>query len=63
MAVSVRVYNDLREEISVLRGLIDQALDDGVGRDGEPLLQAYVDTLHKREQLLADLEEAEFEAL
>ncbi len=61
MAVPGRVYNDLREEIAVLRRLIDEALEDGLG-ENDARLQAYLETLHKREQLLEDLEQAELEA-
>ena len=61
MSVSVRVYNDLREEISVLQGLIEQARNDGLPARDERLLQVYVETLHRRQELLEDLEQAELE--
>ena len=61
MSVSERVCADLREEISVLQGLIDDAIDQGVSPDDELLLDVYVDTLRRRQELLEDLEHAERE--
>ena len=61
MDVSEKTRNDLREEISVLRGLIDDVLDRAEPID-EGLLRVYADTLHRREELLEDLEQAEDEA-
>jgi hypothetical protein len=61
MDVSEKTRNDLREEISVLRGLIDDVLDRAEPID-ERLLRVYADTLHRREELLEDLEQAEDEA-
>jgi hypothetical protein len=61
MSVSERVCADLRDEISVLQRLIDDAIDRGGTPEDELLLDAYVDTLHKRQELLEDLEHAERE--
>jgi hypothetical protein len=62
MRITQRLSSDLREEISVLQGLIDAAVDHGVKPDDELLLDVYVDTLRKRQELLEDLEHAEREA-
>ena len=62
MGVSEKTSNDLREEISVLRGLIDDVLGRNAEPDDEALLRIYVETLHRREELLEDLERAEHES-
>ena len=62
MGVSEKIRNDLREEISVLRALIDDVLDRGAEPDDEALLRVYADTLHRREELLEDLEHADDES-
>ena len=49
--------DDLYDEITVLRELIDAVLDQGLGPLEGPLLRAYAETLRKRAEFFDELQQ------
>jgi hypothetical protein len=56
MDVEHKIHNDIREEVAVLRELVDTTLRRGLAPEDEPLLRACGDTLRKRTDLLQELD-------